>query len=58
MRKDVADIDHRATVEEARLALEHVDAEALCVHAPVQVTPRQVIGVITQPDIDNHREAI
>ena len=58
MRKDVADIDHRATVEEARLALEHVDAEALCVRAPVQVTPRQVIGVITQPDIDNHREAI
>jgi len=35
-----------------------VDAEALCVRAPVQVTPRQVIGVITQPDIDNHREAI
>ena len=57
MRKDVADIDYRATVDEARHALARVEAEALCVRRTTAPMIESVLGVITQPDIDNYREA-
>jgi CIC family chloride channel protein len=56
MRKDVATVDHRATVDEARLALARVDAEALCVRRTSAPMVDAVLGVITQPDIDIYRE--
>ena len=57
MRKDVATLDHRATVDEAHQALARVDAEALCVRRTNAPMTEPVMGVITQPDIDTFREA-
>jgi CIC family chloride channel protein len=57
MRKDVANIDHRATVDEARIALAQAKVEALCVRRTTAPMIKPVLGVITQPDIDNYREA-
>jgi CIC family chloride channel protein len=57
MRKDVANIDYRATVEEARHALAQIEAEALCVRRQTAPMIEAVMGIITQPDIDNYREA-
>ena len=56
MRKDVASLDARATVEEAQQTLGHTDAEALCVRRTTAPLIDSVLGVITQEDIDNYRD--
>ena len=53
MRKDVARIDARATVEEAQRMLNSESIEALCVQ---RMNAPAILGVITQEDIDNYRE--
>jgi len=53
MRKDVARIDARATVEEAQRMLNSESVEALCVQ---RMNAPAILGVITQEDIDNYRE--
>jgi chloride channel protein, CIC family len=55
-RRDAADIDDRATIEEAQALLRGRQVEALCVRrvsAPMIAT---ALGVIVQDDIDNYRE--
>ena len=54
-RLDVSDIDYRATVSEAQHALR--DSEAVCVRRVTAPMIATVLGVITQQDIDNYREA-
>jgi CIC family chloride channel protein len=49
MRKDIADIDSRATIAEARQALGDKRAEALCVRGH---SAGPVLGVVTQDAID------
>ncbi|MDZ7668995.1 MAG: chloride channel protein [Gammaproteobacteria bacterium] len=57
VRRDTADVDYRATIEEAQALLDAPHVEALCVRsisAPMIVPVR---GVIVQENIDNYREA-
>lgn len=54
-RRDVANIDYRATLAEAQHALR--DSEAVCVRRVTAPMIATVLGVITQQDIDNYREA-
>jgi len=54
-RRDVSNIDYRATVAEAQHALR--DSEAVCVRRVTAPMIATVLGVITQQDIDNYREA-
>ena len=56
MRKDVASIDARATVEEAQQMLNSESVEALCVRRMNAPMTEAILGVITQDDIDNYRE--
>lgn len=57
MRRDVTDIDYRATVEQARQLLQAPGVEALCVRRTSAPMISSVRGVITQQDIDNYRES-
>jgi CIC family chloride channel protein len=57
MRKDVVSLDSRATVEQAQQTLANADAEALCVRRISTPMIDAVLGVITQEDIDNYRDA-
>ena len=54
-RRDVANIDYRATLAEAQHALR--DSEAVCVRRVTAPMIATVLGIITQQDIDNYREA-
>ena len=56
LRRDTADIDYRATVEEAQTSLRSRNVEALCVRRTSAPMIASVRGVITQEDIDNYRE--
>jgi CIC family chloride channel protein len=56
-RRDVADIDYLATIDEAQSALRLPQAEALCVRRTSAPMIAPVRGVITQEDIDNYRES-
>jgi CIC family chloride channel protein len=55
-RMDVADIDSRATIDEAQHALRAQAVEALCVRQTTAPLISRVLGVITQADIDSYRE--
>ncbi len=55
-RRDTADIDYRATVEEAYTALQAPGVEALCVRRTSAPMIAPIRGVIAQEDIDNYRE--
>ena len=55
-RKDVVNIDIRATIEQAQQALRDVEAEALCVRRVAAPLIESVLGVITQEDINSYRE--
>lgn len=55
-RKDVVNIDIRATIEQAQQALRDVEAEALCVRRLAAPLIESVLGVITQEDINSYRE--
>ncbi|MCB1683582.1 MAG: chloride channel protein [Pseudomonadales bacterium] len=54
-RLDVANIDYRATLAEAQHALK--ESEAICVRRVTAPMIASVLGVITQQDIDNYRDA-
>ncbi len=56
LRMDVADIDVRATIDEAQQALRAEAVEALCVRQTTAPMISRVLGVITQADIDSYRE--
>lgn len=56
-RRDTADIDYRATVEEAQALLHSPNVEALCVRSPTAPMISSVRGVIIQEDVDNYRES-
>jgi CIC family chloride channel protein len=56
LRLDVADVDYRATVQEAQEALRPTGVEALCVRRMSAPMISSIMGVITQDDIDNYRE--
>ena len=56
-RMDTADIDYRATIQEAQEVLNDSGVEALCVRRTSAPLIRSVLGVITQSDIDNYRDA-
>ncbi len=55
-RKDVVNVDIRATIEQAQQALRDVEAEALCVRRVAAPLIESVLGVITQEDINSYRE--
>ena len=55
-RLDVANVDYRATLAEAQTVLQEVDTEALCVRRTTAPMIKSVLGIITQPDIDNYRD--
>ncbi|MEQ8484827.1 MAG: chloride channel protein [Pseudomonadales bacterium] len=55
-RLDTADIDYRATIEEAQAVLRDGKVEALCVRRTSAPLIASVRGVIVQEDIDNYRE--
>ncbi|MFW6094670.1 MAG: chloride channel protein [Pseudomonadota bacterium] len=55
-RRDAADIDYRATIEEAQIALRAPGVEALCVRRTSAPMIAPIRGVIAQEDIDNYRE--
>jgi CIC family chloride channel protein len=57
LRMDTASIDHKATLAEARARLQNSGVEALCVRRQRAPMIRSVVGVITQADIDNYRDA-
>ena len=56
LRLDVADVDYRATVQEAQAALKPAGVEALCVRRMSAPMISSIMGVIVQDDIDNYRE--
>lgn len=56
-RRDVADIDYLATVEEAQSALRGRNVEALCVRRTAAPMRSPVRGIVTQEDIDNYQES-
>lgn len=56
LRLDAADVDYRATVQEAQDALRPAGVEALCVRRMSAPMISSIMGVITQDDIDNYRE--
>jgi CIC family chloride channel protein len=56
-RMDTADIDYRATIQEAQEVLNDSGVEALCVRRTSAPMISSVLGVITQNDIDNYRDA-
>jgi CIC family chloride channel protein len=55
-RKDVVNVDIRATIQQAQQALRDVEAEALCVRRVAAPLIESVLGVITQEDINSYRE--
>jgi CIC family chloride channel protein len=56
MRKDIVNLDFRATVEEAQQTLRHAEVEALCVRRISAPMIDTVLGVITSEDINNYRD--
>ncbi|MFK7913715.1 MAG: chloride channel protein [Pseudomonadales bacterium] len=56
MRRDIADVDDRATLHQAQEALQQSGAEAICVRRHTAPLIRPIIGVITQTQINNYRE--
>lgn len=56
-RRDVAEIDYLATVEQAQAALRKAGVEALCVRRTAAPMIAPVRGVVVQEDIDNYRES-
>ena len=57
LRLDVANIDLRATLQEAQQTLREAKAEALCVRRISAPHTESVLGVIIQEDIDNYHES-
>jgi len=58
LRMDTAEIDYKATLAEAHERLRASGHEALCVYRQRAPMIRSVVGVITQVDIDNYRDAV
>lgn len=56
MRRDITDIDDRATLHQAQETLQQSGAEAICVRRQSAPLIRPVIGVVTQTQIKNYRE--
>lgn len=56
MRKDVASIDSRATLQQALEALRAAQAEAICVRRQSAPMIKPIIGVLTREQIDSYRE--
>ncbi len=56
-RRDAADVDYRATLEEAWTLLRSPTVEALCVRRTSAPMIASVRGVITREDIDNYRDS-
>ncbi len=56
MRRDVTDVDDRATLQQAQEAMAATGAEAVCVRRQSAPMIRPVIGVLTQNQITNYRE--
>jgi len=56
-RRDVAEIDYLATIDEAQRALDSPEVEALCVCRTSGPMLAPLRGVIIQDDIDNYRES-
>ena len=56
MRRDVTDVDDRATLQQAQEAMAATSAEAVCVRRQSAPMIRPVIGVLTQNQITNYRE--
>ncbi|HEX7037868.1 MAG TPA: chloride channel protein [Pseudomonadales bacterium] len=56
-RRDVADIDYLATVEEAQSTLRRRSVEALCVRRTAAPMLSPVRGIVTLEDIDNYQES-
>ncbi|MEM1229539.1 MAG: chloride channel protein [Pseudomonadota bacterium] len=56
MRRDVADVDDRATLQQAQEAMATSSAEAVCVRRQSAPLIRPVIGVLTRNQIINYRE--
>jgi chloride channel protein, CIC family len=56
-RRDVADIDYLATVEEAQQALRSQGVEALCVRRTSAPMMSPVRGIVLPEDIDNYQES-
>ncbi len=57
-RLDIANVDYRATIQEAQDAIQPAGVEALCIRRTSAPMIASVMGVITQDDIDNYREII
>ena len=55
-RKDVVNVDIRATLQEAQQALREVKVEALCVRRLAAPLIESVLGVVTQEDINSYHE--
>jgi len=55
-RLDVANLDYRATVAEAQEVLNERGTEALCIRRTTAPMIESVLGIVTQPDIDNYRD--
>jgi CIC family chloride channel protein len=55
-RRDIANVDYRATVAEAQKTLHENGVEALCVRRTAAPMIESVVGIITQQDIDNYRD--
>ncbi|MGI9324538.1 MAG: chloride channel protein [Pseudomonadales bacterium] len=56
MRRDIVDVDDRATLQQAQETLLESGAEALCVRRLSAPLIRPIIGVLTQTQINNYRE--
>ena len=56
MRKDVANVDSRATLQEAMLELRQQRTEALCVRRYSAPLIKPIIGLLTKEQIDSYRE--
>lgn len=56
MRKDIAEVNDRATLHQAQELLAQSGAEAVCVRRQSAPLIRPVIGVLTQAQINNYRE--
>lgn len=56
MRKDVGNIDARATIGEAQETLTKSGVEALCVRRTSAPMIAPILGVVTNEQIDNYRE--
>ncbi|MEM6707365.1 MAG: chloride channel protein [Pseudomonadota bacterium] len=56
MRKDIGNVDSRATLQEALLELRSKRVEALCVKRYSAPMIKPIIGVLTKDQIDSYRE--